>query len=180
LRDPSAAAERILDAAVSAFGRADILVNSAAVFEADTLASATPELWERQFSVNLQAPFFLCRAFAARLPSDRRGQIVNIIDWRALRPGPDHLIYTLTKAGLAALTRSLAQHLAPQVQVNAIAPGAILPAVEGSEHEFDRLAAQIPLKRTGAPTDVAAALLFLLQSEFITGEIVHVTGGQQL
>jgi len=180
LHDPCEAATRIVDAAMTEFGRVDLLVNNASIFEADSLADATQDQWERHFAINLQAPFFLSQAVASRLGSHARGHIVNIADWRGQRPGGDHLIYTLTKAGLLAMTKSLAQHLAPRIQVNAIAPGAILPAADADPAEFAALAADIPLRRTGTCDDVVDALLFLLRSDFVTGEVVHVTGGQQL
>jgi pteridine reductase len=180
LADPEPAARAILDAAAAAFGRADILVNSASIFERSSLRDSTAGAWDRQFAINLQAPFCLCQEFARRRPPDRRGHIINIADWRALRPGTGHLVYTLTKSGLVALTRMLAQELAPGVQVNAVAPGAILPPANKGPEYLERLARQIPLGRPGSPGDVVESVLFLLRSEFITGEVVHVTGGQEL
>lgn len=179
LSDPAAAA-KIVAVAMDELGRADVLVNNASVFEHDSLAEATHEMWSRQFTINLQAPFFLSQAFARQLAVDQPAHIINIVDWRASRPGDDHLIYTMTKAGLATLTKSLALHLAPQVQVNAVAPGAILPATGSDPADFDALETRIPLRRTGTPDAVTDALLFLLRSDFVTGEIVHVTGGQDL
>jgi pteridine reductase len=162
------------------FGRMDILVNSAAIFMADELAETTEESWDDLFDINLKAPFFLCRAFAEHVGRERTGQIVNIADWRATRPGPRYLAYTLTKAGLIAMTQGLAHALAPNIRVNAIAPGAILPPPGQGRGYLERLAATIPLQRTGAPEDVAGALLFLLRADFVTGELVFVTGGEHL
>src|SRR5690606_9341968 len=114
------------------------------------------------------------------LPPDANGHIINIVDWRATRPKPGHLAYTISKAALAAVTQILAQELAPRVRVNAIAPGAILPPPgEGDDHLL-RIAERIPLRRPGHPDEIARALLFVLESEFVTGEVLHVTGGEQL
>ncbi len=174
------AAQTIITKALSSFGHADFLVNNAAIFEDGTLATTTETDWDRHFAINLKSPFFLIQAFAAELAHGRRAHVVNIADWRGLRPGTDHLAYTLTKAGLITLTHSLAQELAPNVQVNAIAPGAILPPPDQQPAYLDELAKRIPLRRTGHAGDVTDALLFLLRSDFITGEVVRITGGQDL
>ncbi|MFO1095996.1 MAG: SDR family oxidoreductase, partial [Planctomycetaceae bacterium] len=122
----------------------------------------------------------LCREFAKCLSPGRPAHIVNIVDWRALRPGVGHLAYTVSKAGLVALTRILAQELGPQIQVNAIAPGPILPAPGATPEQFAALGRSLPLQRTGRTDDIADALVYLLRSEFVTGEILEVTGGQHL
>lgn len=180
LTEPVKAAQKIIAFATDEFGHVDFLINNAAIFEEETLEKASETSWDRHFDINLKTPFFLCQAFAAQLATDQQGQIINMLDWRSLRPGPDYIIYTLTKNALAALTRSLAQTLGPTVRVNGIAPGAILPTPEGSQKDFEGLAQEIPLQRTGSPSNLAQALLFLLQSDFINGEILHVTGGQHL
>lgn len=165
---------------VNHFGRLDILVNSAAIFEPGDIADTTEDLWDRQFALNLKAPFFLSRSFAAHVGDEQEGLIVNIADWRAIRPGPHYLAYTLTKAGLVTMTRSLALALAPNIRVNAIAPGAILPPPGKGRDYMEQLAEGIPLRHAGAPKDVAQAVLFLLKSDFITGEVIFVTGGEHL
>jgi len=180
LRDPVTAATTIFGAACERFSQVDVLVNSAAIFEPETWTEATAEQWERCFAINLQAPFWLCREFAARLSSEQTAHIVNIADRRASRPGTDHPIYTLTKSGLLTLTEILARELAPDVQVNAVAPGAILPPPGEEDSYLERVARGVPLGRRGSPRDVAEAVLFLLRSDFITGETVHVAGGEQL
>lgn len=164
---------------VDEFGQVNILVNSAGIYEPADVAGTTTALWDRHFAINLKAPFFLSQAFAARL-GERRGHIVNIADWRGARPTASRVAYTLTKAGLVAMTQSLAQALAPNVQVNAIAPGVILPPPGQGEEYVERLLPSIPLHRSGSPADVAAALLYLLRSDFVTGEVLFVTGGQHL
>jgi NAD(P)-dependent dehydrogenase (short-subunit alcohol dehydrogenase family) len=122
----------------------------------------------------------LSQAFAAQVGRGRAGHIVNIADWRRARPGPDHVAYTLTKAALIAMTKSLALALAPNIQVNAIAPGLILPPPGQKQAYLEGKAGQIPLRRVGSPQEVAGALLFLLHSDFVTGELVFVTGGEHL
>ena len=179
-RQPLQAAERIVEQTLSEFNRLDILVNSAAIFEESSLSSVTLDHWDRHFDINLKAPFFLCQKFTQHLEPGERAQIVNIADWRGTRPGNDHPVYTLTKSALVAMTKSLAQHLAPVVQVNAIAPGAVLPPPDSDQSDLQLIAEKIPLRRTGTAKDVTNALLYLLRSDFITGEVLHITGGQQL
>jgi NAD(P)-dependent dehydrogenase (short-subunit alcohol dehydrogenase family) len=174
LQEPDAPAA-VFRAVTAGLGKADILVNSAAVFERGTLVETTPELWERTMAVNLHAPLFLCKAFADQTD---RGDIINISDGRAERPGKDFLAYTLTKAALLTLTRSLAKSLAPGIRVNAVAPGAILPPPGESEDYLDRLLPHIPLARTGTPEDIVRGVLYLLEAGFVTGEILHITGGE--
>lgn len=173
-------APSVIERAVAHLGRVDILVNSAAIFERADLAHTTEALWDRQFSINLKAPFFLSQAFAAHLGKDRAGHIVNIADWRGLRPDIQYLAYSLTKAGLLSMTRGLALALAPNVQVNALALGAILPPPGKDPAYLERLAQGIPAQRVGSPAEVTKALLFLLKSDFVTGDVIFVTGGEHL
>ena len=166
---------------VGALGSLDILVNSAAIFERGRWDDTSEENWDRHFAINLKAPFFLSQAFGAYLKdSSRRGHIVNIADWRGVRPGTDHFAYTLTKAGLIAMTKSLALALAPDVQVNAIAPGMILPPPGLDEAFLERKAEGIPAKRFGSPDDVVRAVLYLVGADFVTGDLIYVTGGEHL
>ncbi len=179
LRQPVQAQALIAHAADS-FGQLDILVNSAAIFKPGDLADTTEADWDEHMAINLKAPFFLSQALAAHVGRERRGHIVNIADWRATRPNAHYLAYTLTKAAVIAMTQSLALALAPNIQVNAIAPGAILAPPGQGQAYFDRLAKRIPAGRTGSPADVAKALLFLLDSDFVTGDVIPVTGGEHL
>ncbi len=129
--------------------------------------------------MNLTAPFLLSQAFA-RHRGGRPGAIVNLLDWRALRPGADHFAYTISKAGLAALTQSLAQALAPSIRVNGLALGAILPP-PGAANDDIPPSARSPLGRWGTLQETCDALLFLLAGpDFITGEILHLDGGRHL
>ena len=111
---------------------------------------------------------------------ERAGHIVNIADWRGFRPGPYYMAYTLTKAAIIAMTKSLALALAPNIQVNAIAPGLILPPPGQDPAYLERKADQIPARRTGSPKEIANTLIYLLHSEFVTGDRVFVTGGEHL
>lgn len=156
------------------------LVNNAAVFKPITLDNTDLASWERHLTINLTAPFLLSQSFAHSLPTDKCGRIVNILDWRALRPGADHLPYTISKAGLAALTQSLAQALAPHsITVNGIALGAILPPTD--EITPPGLLDTVPANRWADLDEVVETLLFLLNGPFyITGEIIHVDGGRHL
>ncbi|MGD9093246.1 MAG: SDR family NAD(P)-dependent oxidoreductase, partial [Anaerolineales bacterium] len=117
------------------FGKISGLVNNAAIFEPLTLQKTNLDAWNRHMNINLTSPFLLSQSFARELPEDEQGGIVNILDWRALRPGTDHVPYTISKAALAALTRSLAITLAPRITVNGLAFGAILPPSDGGSVE---------------------------------------------
>lgn len=179
LRDVTQA-RSVVERAAQHFGRVDILVNSAAIFEPGDIFSTDEADWERHFAVNLKAPFFLSQAFAAHVGRARRAHIINIADWRAFRPGSDYAAYTLTKAALVTMTYSLAQALAPNIQVNAIAPGLILPPPGQDISYLERKAQTIPARRPGSPEEIARAMRYLLQSDFVTGEVIFVTGGEHL
>ena len=153
------------------------LVNSAAIFESLSLETTSLEDWQAHLQVNLTTPFLLSQAFARQAPDGAR--IVNILDWRALRPGADHFPYTISKAALAALTRSLAVALAPRVIVNGLALGAILPPSDGKARAD--IIKNVPAGRWAEEHEVEEALLFALTCPaYITGEIIHVDGGRHL
>ena len=160
-------------------GPLDALVNSAAIFEPLDWDQTGLAAWNRHLMINLTAPFLLSQAFARSIGPQAAGRIVNILDWRALRPGPDHLPYTISKAALAALTRSLASALAPRVTVNGMALGAILPPRDGAAGEA--ILRPVPAGRWAELAEVEQTLLFLLSGPtYITGEIIHVDGGRHL
>lgn len=164
---------------ISSYAPLYALINSASIFSPVDLASTTLDSWEAHFRVNLTAPFLLCQAFPSLIEPGGKGRIVNILDWRALRPGKDHLPYTITKAALAALTQSLAVELAPEITVNGLAFGAILPPSDGGE--TDGILEHVPAGRWAHLEEVGEALLFLLEGpEYITGEIIHLDGGRHL
>jgi NAD(P)-dependent dehydrogenase (short-subunit alcohol dehydrogenase family) len=155
------------------------LVNNAAIFEALSFEGTSVSDWDRHMAVNLTAPFLLSQGFARQVPQDGEGRIVNILDWRASKPVTDHFPYTVSKAGLAAMTRSLAVAFAPHITVNGLALGAILPPA--GEPEKDQVLDKVPAKRWSSPKEVEEALLFLLAGPaFITGEVIHLDGGRHL
>jgi NAD(P)-dependent dehydrogenase (short-subunit alcohol dehydrogenase family) len=153
------------------------LVNSAAIFENLSLQETSPDDWERHLAINLTAPFLLSQAFAKQTS---HGRIVNILDWRALRPGADHFPYTVSKAALAAMTKSLAVALAPNIIVNGLALGAVLPPADKLSAS-EKIIEHVPAKRWSEANEIEEALLFLLTGPaYITGEIIHVDGGRHL
>lgn len=152
------------------------LVNSAAIFESLSLSETTLDDWDRHMAINLTAPFLLSQAFAKHVSE---GRIVNILDWRALRPGADHFPYTISKAALAALTESLAVALAPRITVNGLALGPILPPSDKPVN--DAIIKGVPAKRWSDEKELEQALIFLLAGPaYVTGEIIHVDGGRHL
>lgn len=178
----AAATETIIPAAQAQFGYVDILINSAAIFpDADTFTSTDTRLWDTLMAVNLRAPFLLCRAFAAQIPADGQGKIVNVNDGRIRRPAPDHFAYRLAKGGLWQMTDMLAQELAPRITVNQVALGAILPPPGQNWEYLQHIAEQrIPLKRHGDADIVAVNVLHLLQQDFLTGVTIPIDGGEFL
>jgi NAD(P)-dependent dehydrogenase (short-subunit alcohol dehydrogenase family) len=162
------------------FGRLDILINNAAIFRPGGWRETDEENWDSHFEINLKAPFFLSQAFAAQIGESGSGQILNILDGRILQPDGSHVAYNLTKAALSTMTRILSGALAPNIRVNGIAPGAVLPPPGKDPAYLESLAANIPLRRAGSPADVTDAALYLLQSDFVTGQVIFVTGGQYL
>jgi pteridine reductase len=175
-------APRALVAAASdAFGRLDLLVNNASSFFPVALGAIEPSHWEELVGSNLRAPLFLAQAAASEL-ARREGSIVNIVDIHAERPLKGYSLYSVAKAGLAALTRSLALELAPKVRVNGVAPGAIAWPEDGQFEpgERERIVATTPLARIGSPEDIAQAVHFLACAPFVTGQIVAVDGGRSI
>lgn len=155
------------------------LIHNASIFEPLDWQSSTLEDWNRHLMINLTAPFLLSQAFARALPPGEQGRIITILDWRVSRPGPDHLPYTTSKSALASLTKSLALALAPQITVNALALGAVLPPSVGSvdPHILD----SIPSGRWAPLEEIDQALIFLLTGpSCITGEILTIDGGRHL
>jgi pteridine reductase len=175
LRDPSAA--RSLMAVINRSTPIHLLLNSAAIFESLTIDSTSIQDWEKHLAINLTAPFILSQSFARQ--AEEGARIVNILDWRALRPGADHFPYTVSKSALAALTRSLAVALAPKISVNGLALGAILPPSDANKNP--EIIKNVPLQRWAFTEEVEQALLYLLTGPaYITGEIIHVDGGRHL
>jgi len=156
------------------------LVNNASEFLEDDLATLSPERWQRHLDVNLRAPVFLAKAFAAQLGATGPGNIINLIDQRVRRPTPEFFSYSVSKAGLWAATRMLAQALAPRVRVNGIGPGPVLASVYQSEDQFARQCAATPLGRGTRPTEIARAVRFILDAPAMTGQMIILDGGQHI
>jgi pteridine reductase len=166
---------------VGRFGRLDALVNNASTFHPTPVGTATPAQWDALFASNARAPFFLAQAAAPHLKA-AGGAIVNLVDIYAERPLPRHTLYCMAKAALVMATRSLALELAPEVRVNAIAPGAILWAEnEGGDADPQALLARTPLARTGSPEEIAEAVHWLLRgATYTTGQVLPLDGGRML
>jgi pteridine reductase len=163
------------------YGRLDALVNNASAFYPTPLGEATPVQWNELFASNAQAPFFLSQAAVPAL-REAQGGIVNLLDIYAERPLANHPLYCMAKAALAAMTRSLALDLAPQVRVNGVAPGAVMWPSDGKPYDDQQaMLARTPMQRAGTPEDVAGAVLWLLRdAPFVTGQVVRVDGGRTL
>lgn len=166
--------------AVEALGPLGVLVNNAARFERDEVADATRGSWDLHLEANLRAPFVLAQAFARQLPADAEGVIVNMVDQRVLRLTPHFVSYTVSKAGLWALTQTLAMALAPRIRVNAIGPGPVLPSPRQSEAQFAQQWRSTPLGRGAAPEEIARTVGFILASPSMTGQLIALDGGQHL
>ncbi|WP_206202917.1 pteridine reductase [Thioalkalivibrio sp. XN8] len=177
----TAALPGLVDQVAAAFGGLDLLVNNASSFYPTPVGSITEQHWDELVGSNLKAPLFLSQA-AAPLLRRRHGLIVNLVDVHARRPMPGYPVYCAAKAGLEMLTYALAHELGPEVRVNGIAPGAILwPEAGASEAEQAATLAGIPLKRTGAPADIAACVLFLAGAgSYVNGQVIAVDGGRHL
>ena len=172
---------RIVEEAAHAFGRLDGLVNNASSFYATPFGRIGEREWEDLIGSNLRAPLFLAQAAAPRL-REAKGAIVNIVDIHSERPLKDFVVYSVAKAGLAGLTRSLALELGPDVRVNGVSPGAILWPEDGKHFdpaEKRRIEEQTPIGRIGSPEDVAGAVKYLLfDAPFVTGQVLAVDGGR--
>jgi NAD(P)-dependent dehydrogenase (short-subunit alcohol dehydrogenase family) len=179
LTDPAAPAH-LLGACVSALGPPILLVNNAAMFRDDDIATVEPAQWDAQFAVNLRAPIFLAKAFAATLPTGATGNIVNIIDQRVWKPTPRYFSYTASKLALWGATRTLAQALAPHIRVNAIGPGPVLKNAHQSDEEFQAQCEATILGRGTSPQEIAAAIRFILDAPAMTGQMLALDGGQHL
>jgi pteridine reductase len=179
LRDADAA-EALPDRVVERFGQLDVLINSAAVMERVTVAEATVQHWNDVINLNLRAPFFVAQHAAPHL-ARANGTIVNVADLGGLEPWPSYAVHSISKAGVIMLTKVLATALAPEVTVNAIAPGTVLVPDDFDAAQRDHLATTTPLQRLGTPADAVNAMLYLVErADFVTGETVVVDGGRIL
>ena len=171
----------LVGAALESFGRLDLLVNNASSFFPVAVGAMEPSHWEELVGSNLRAPLFISQQAAAELAKNA-GSIVNIVDIHAERPLKGYALYSIAKAGLAAMTRSLALELAPRVRVNGVAPGAIAWPEDGqfTDEERARILATTPLARIGSPEDIARAVHFLACAPYVTGQILAVDGGRSI
>ncbi len=175
----AAEVRRLADEATAAFGGIDLLVNNASVFPAERLEETDEALWDHTIAVNLKAPFFLIRHLAPTL-RERKGIVINMADLAGIQTWAAYAAHGISKAGVVHLTRVAARSLAPEVRVNGIAPGTVLPPESMSKEEIGQLAERAPLKKNGSPDDVVRALRYLLQADFVTGETLVVDGGRLL
>ena len=170
--------EQLAKDAINCFGRIDVLVNNASRFHPTPLGDVTLTQWDNLVNTNLRAPFFLAQALAEEL-SKCNGCIVNITDVYGHRPLANHPVYSMTKAGLIMLTRSLAKEMGPEVRVNAVSPGAILWPDSGlADDAKTEILQSTSLNRLGEPEDIAATAEFLIEADYITGQVVAVDGGR--
>jgi pteridine reductase len=170
---------RLVAGVVDTFGQLDVLVNSAAIMERTPFGEITPDKWDEIMAINLRAPFFVAQAAAPHLKRTR-GAIVNIADLAAFETWPGYLPHGISKAGVVHMTRSLARVLAPEVRVTGVAPGTVLLPESWDTAADERLRQTTPLARTGTPEDVSATVIFLLESDYITGETIIVDGGRHI
>ena len=171
-----------LDSLVSSIKSIDLLVNNASVFYPKSVEDSEIKDWDDVININLKAPFFLSKGLSKTL-SENDGSIINIIDIHSERPLKKHAIYNISKAGLKMLTQTLAKELAPRIRVNGVSPGSILwpqDSAEISEGDKNLMLERIALHRQGSPQDIADTVLFLANSNYITGQIINIDGGRTL
>jgi NAD(P)-dependent dehydrogenase (short-subunit alcohol dehydrogenase family) len=178
-RDP-AQVEAAVRQVEAELGPVDALVNSASIFRRTPFGEATLEDWDSHLEINLRGPWLFAQAVGPGMQARGEGAIVNLADIAAARPFTGYLPYSISKAGLVAMTRGLARLLAPEVRVNAVAPGAVLWPVGFPEEQKEAFLAKTPQRRAGRPEDAARAVVFLIEEEFITGAVLPVDGGRGL
>jgi NAD(P)-dependent dehydrogenase (short-subunit alcohol dehydrogenase family) len=172
--------ERLIPDCIEAVGHPTCLINNAAMFAYDEIATLESAIWDLQMAVNLKAPVFLAKAFAAQLPAGTDGNIINMIDQRVWKPTPRFFSYAASKAGLWGATRMLAQALAPRIRVNAIGPGPALRSTHQSEEEFRAQCEATILRRGTTPAEIVAAVQYILEAPAMTGQMIALDGGQHL
>jgi NAD(P)-dependent dehydrogenase (short-subunit alcohol dehydrogenase family) len=170
----------LVESVRSRFGTLQILVNNASEFAPGNLQGTTPKDWDEQMDANARAPFFLARDCGLMMREGGRGKIVNIADPAGEKIWPGYLPYSVSKAALLGVTQGLAKALAPDIQVNAVAPGPVLFAEYYTEKQKQSAIERTLLKREGSPDDVVRAVVFLIENDYITGEVLHVDGGRHI
>ena len=174
------AARGLLPACTEALGRPSCLINNASLFERDGIKSLNADGFRRHMGINLRAPVFLAQAFAAGLGADKTGVVINILDQRVWKPTPEYFSYSLSKSALWAATQTLAQGLAPNIRVNAIGPGPTLANARQSRAAFERQQRSTILQRGAEPSEICAAVRFILDAPSMTGQMIALDGGQHL
>ncbi len=172
--------KKLVAEVLDAYGRIDILVNSASIFAPTPFDKITERDWDANLDTNLKAPFFLSKYAGAAMRRQGAGKVVNIGDWAGIRPYRDYLPYSVSKSGLIGLTKALAKGLAPEVQVNCIALGMVMPPEGYTKEEVERLVSRTLTKKMGTPEDVASAVMFFCETDFATGAILTLEGGRLL
>jgi pteridine reductase len=172
-------ANDLVDRAVAWRGALAALVNSAAIMLRTPVGETAASDWDTMFAINVRAPYFLSQRAAPALAASR-GAIVNIADLAAFESWPAYVPHGMTKASIVQMTRAMASALAPDVRVNAVAPGVVLLPEGWSEEAAEHLRSTTPLRRLGSPEDVAQAVVFLLRSAYVTGEVIRVDGGRHI
>jgi NAD(P)-dependent dehydrogenase (short-subunit alcohol dehydrogenase family) len=173
--------EQIVETARAALGPLTVLVNNASIFERDNAEAIDVALFDRVMAVNLRAPLLLAQHFARQVPEGTPAVIVNLVDQRVWRPTPQFFSYSVTKAGLWWATQTMAQAFAPRhIRVNAIGPGPVLPNTPQGDAGFEKEVAGVLLKRAVAPKEIAEAVLFLVEAQSVTGQMIAVDSGQHL
>jgi NAD(P)-dependent dehydrogenase (short-subunit alcohol dehydrogenase family) len=170
----------LVERAAKALGPLTALINSASLFENDDWQSATRKTWDDHIETNLRAPLLLSQLFARQLAAGAKGNIINIVDQRVLKPTPQFLSYSISKAGLYWLTTTLAQGMGPHIRVNAVGPGPTLKNPRQSDLDFNRQRDATILGHGAEPADICAAVRYLLNAEAVTGQMIAVDGGQHL
>ena len=173
--------EKLADLALSKKGRIDALINNASTFYPTPIGTFTEDNWEALMGSNLKAPLFLIQAFCEELKKNS-GFIINVTDINVDKALINHSIYLAAKSGLQTLTRALAKELAPDIRVNAIAPGAILepPNVEWTSEQKNKIINSVPMERMGTEKDIVDAAIYLSEAEYVTGQILNIDGGKSL
>jgi NAD(P)-dependent dehydrogenase (short-subunit alcohol dehydrogenase family) len=176
----NAAVDKMFRGIEAEFRRLDILVNSASIFNAASADEATPEHWDAQMNTNAKAPFFIAQHAARLMRRNGAGKIINIADVAGEVIWPGYLPYSISKAALIAVNRGLARAYAPEIQVNAIAPGPVLFPDYYTEDQKRAAVERTLLRREGSAADIVRAVVFLIENDYITGEMIHVDGGRHL
>ena len=172
-----ASTARLIPEVINTFQNCELLINNASIFKRAYLRETDEATFDQQFNVNFKAPLFLSQQFAEQCGT---GHIINVLDTKVSRHHTPYFVYSLTKKALFEFTKMAAVELGPEIRVNGICPGLILPSVDSGEEGFKKMAKKIPLKATGNPNYITSAIEFLLENPFITGECIFVDGGENL